>query len=138
MAEDLFAQNEQEYSRVVSSIQRRLRNVQTFTGDARRLEFEAIDKELQTADRFLDKMEGEARKALSMRSRLENRLKNYREEQDSLKRDIARARAGGSAGRNGYGAVSWESSDPSVIEVEQRQKLLGMPFLLFPFHWNRI
>src|SRR3989338_7962281 len=132
MAEDLFAQNEQEYSRVGSSVQRRLRNAVAFTGDAKRLEFETIDKELQAADRFLEKMESEARRALSMRSRLENRLANYRSEQQSLKQEFSRARHIGSATGKGYGTPNgWDSPDASVIEVEQRQRLLGMCYGFF-------
>ena len=121
---ELFEQNETEYSRHISAAQRRLRSLPSAaSGDKRRLELHALDKEVERAEHFLQKMEYEARTSLSLRSRLEARVRNYQGELDSLRRDVDRAK---SQGRGAQEMTSFASldQDAEVRSLDQRQRLL--------------
>ena len=125
---DLFTQYEQDYSRHISQAQRRLRSIDGYSGDSRRLEISAIERELQGAKMALDQMQTEASLALSNRGRLESRVQTLRKELQEQNNTLARAKnpsaaaASSSPGRGGsYGATS--GYDPEVRARELSDRL---------------
>mmetsp|Transcript_2059 Transcript_2059/g.2924 ORF Transcript_2059/g.2924 Transcript_2059/m.2924 type:complete len:224 (+) Transcript_2059:54-725(+) len=124
---DLFEQYEREYNREISSCQRKLNNLPALNPEQRRLVFQEIEKSIEQGDQYLMQMEREARSALSMRSRLEGRVRNYREEQSKLKRNLQRSRQQLN-GRSTYGSAEENNNgfddDYEVASMDQRARLL--------------
>lgn len=117
---DSFEQYEQQYSRHSSAASRRLRSLGTFGGDPRRLEIISIEKELDSADRYLSQMESDARSAITNRSKMEGRIRTFRQELEGLRAQVQRAKTEGSSSMRGYGSVE----DPDAEQAAYRQRLL--------------